>query len=58
MELLIPFVLTVVALIVLIKNPSWYSRWEIEPWLFKWVLGAVIVVYAVAFVLSFTPLLD
>ena len=55
--LVIFFVITVGALVVLINRPRWYAKWEIEPWLFKWVLSGVIVVYAVAFVLTYTSVI-
>jgi hypothetical protein len=56
--LLITGFLTICALIVLIRNPRLYAKWDIEPWLFKWVLGMVVVAYLVAFLLTIPSILD
>ena len=56
--LLLTGFLTIGALIVLIRSPRLYARWDIEPWLFKWALGIVIVVYFIAFLFTIPSILN
>jgi hypothetical protein len=56
--LLIIGALTILALIVLARSPRLYSRWGIEPWLFRWALAVVVLVYLIALLLTVPSIFD